>query len=53
MKPVLAEVRSAVENIESESLSEIYSLQAPPDVIHDIPERILRLLGIQDTLWNI
>lgn len=52
VEPVLAEARSAVGNIKSESLSEIRSLRAPPDVIHDILEGVLRLMGIQDTSWN-
>lgn len=49
---MLAEARSAVGNIKSESLSEIRSLRAPPDVIRDILEGVLRLMGIQDTSWN-
>ena len=43
--------KSAVGNIKSESLSEIRSLRAPPDVIRDILEGVLRLMGIFDTSW--
>jgi len=46
------EARTAIGNIKSESLSEIRSLRAPPDVIRDILEGVLRLMGIHDTSWN-
>lgn len=49
---MIQEARSAVGNIKSESLSEIRSLRAPPDIIRDILEGVLRLMGIQDTSWN-
>lgn len=46
------EARTAIGNIKAESLSEIRSLRAPPDVIRDILEGVLRLMGILDTSWN-
>ncbi|CAH0554582.1 unnamed protein product [Brassicogethes aeneus] len=52
VEPLIQEARSAVGNIKSESLSEIRSLRAPPEVIRDILEGVLRLMGIQDTSWN-
>ncbi|XP_018579489.1 cytoplasmic dynein 2 heavy chain 1 [Anoplophora glabripennis] len=52
VEPLIQEARSAVGNIKAESLSEIRSLRAPPDVIRDILEGVLRLMGIQDTSWN-
>ena len=52
VEPLIQEARAAVGNIKSESLSEIRSLRAPPDVIRDILEGVLRLMGIQDTSWN-
>ncbi|KAI5737300.1 hypothetical protein M8J76_012015 [Diaphorina citri] len=52
VEPLIEEARSAVGNIKSESLSEIRSLRAPPDIIRDILEGVLRLMGIQDTSWN-
>ena len=48
---MLQEARRAVGSIKTESLSEIRSLRAPPDVIRDILEGVLRLMGIFDTSW--
>lgn len=52
MEPLIKEAGAAVGNIKTESLSEIRSLRAPPDIIRDILEGVLRLMGIQDTSWN-
>lgn len=52
VEPLIQEARAAVGNIKTEALSEIRSLRAPPDVIRDILEGVLRLMGIQDTSWN-
>lgn len=52
VEPLIQEARSAVGNIKTEALSEIRSLRAPPEVIRDILEGVLRLMGIQDTSWN-
>ena len=52
IEPLVNQARQAVGNIKSESLSEIRSLRAPPDVIRDILEGVLRLMGIYDTSWN-
>ena len=52
IEPAVREAQQAVGNIKSESLSEIRSLRAPPDVIRDILEGVLRLMGIYDTSWN-
>lgn len=49
---MVTEASTAIGNIKSESLSEIRSLRAPPDVIRDILEGVLRLMGILDTSWN-
>lgn len=38
--------------IRPESLNEIRALKSPPEVIRDILEGALRLMGIQDTSWN-
>ena len=51
IQPLVDEAKSAVGNIKSESLSEIRSLRAPPDVIRDILEGVLQLMGIFDTSW--
>lgn len=52
VEPLIQEARSAIGSIKAESLSEIRSLRAPPEIIRDILEGVLRLMGIQDTSWN-
>ncbi|XP_064610087.1 cytoplasmic dynein 2 heavy chain 1-like isoform X3 [Liolophura sinensis] len=51
VEPLVKEAKAAVGSIKSESLSEIRALRAPPDVIRDILEGVLRLMGIFDTSW--
>ncbi|KAJ7995299.1 hypothetical protein DPEC_G00243100 [Dallia pectoralis] len=51
VQPLVEEAMRAVGNIKPESLSEIRSLRMPPDVIRDILEGVLRLMGIFDTSW--
>ncbi|XP_055895255.1 cytoplasmic dynein 2 heavy chain 1-like isoform X1 [Biomphalaria glabrata] len=51
VEPLVQEARRAVGSIKNESLSEIRALRAPPDVIRDILEGVLRLMGIFDTSW--
>ncbi|RDD40688.1 Cytoplasmic dynein 2 heavy chain 1 [Trichoplax sp. H2] len=51
IEPLVQSARQAVGNIKPESLSEIRSLRMPPDVIRDILEGVLRLMGIFDTSW--
>ncbi|MGH0159576.1 UNVERIFIED_CONTAM: hypothetical protein FKN15_075087 [Acipenser sinensis] len=51
VQPLVDEAKHAVGNIKPESLSEIRSLRMPPDVIRDILEGVLRLMGIFDTSW--
>ncbi|XP_066286377.1 cytoplasmic dynein 2 heavy chain 1-like isoform X1 [Branchiostoma lanceolatum] len=51
VEPLVQEAKQAVGNIKSDSLSEIRSLRAPPDIIRDILESVLRLMGIFDTSW--
>ncbi|KAK6172722.1 hypothetical protein SNE40_016326 [Patella caerulea] len=51
IEPLVQETKKAVGNIKTESLSEIRALRAPPDVIRDILEGVLRLMGIFDTSW--
>ncbi|XP_069747277.1 cytoplasmic dynein 2 heavy chain 1 isoform X4 [Narcine bancroftii] len=51
VQPHVDEAKRAVGNIKPESLSEIRSLRMPPDVIRDILEGVLRLMGIFDTSW--
>jgi dynein heavy chain 2 len=51
IEPVLMAAKAAVGGIKSESLAEIRSLRAPPEVIRDILEGVLRLMGVNDTSW--
>ena len=51
VEPLLLEAKRAVGGIKPESLSEIRALRAPPDIIRDIMEAVLRLMGIFDTSW--
>uniref|UniRef100_A0A803YLT1 Cytoplasmic dynein 2 heavy chain 1 n=2 Tax=Meleagris gallopavo TaxID=9103 RepID=A0A803YLT1_MELGA len=51
VQPLVNEAKLAVGNIKPESLSEIRSLRMPPDIIRDILEGVLRLMGIFDTSW--
>ncbi|XP_061923239.1 dynein cytoplasmic 2 heavy chain 1 isoform X1 [Entelurus aequoreus] len=51
VKPLVDEAKHAVGNIRPEALSEIRSLRMPPDVIRDILEGVLRLMGTFDTSW--
>ncbi|CAD0198891.1 unnamed protein product [Chrysodeixis includens] len=52
VEPIIAEARSAVGDIRPESLSEVRSLRAPPEVVRDVLEGVLRLMGIADTSWH-
>lgn len=52
IEPMVQLARSSVGNIKNEAISEIRSLRAPPDVIRDILEGVLRLMGIRDMSWN-
>ncbi|CAL1541204.1 unnamed protein product [Lymnaea stagnalis] len=51
VEPLVQETRKAVGSIKTEALAEIRALRAPPDVIRDILEGVLRLMGIYDTSW--
>nr|XP_032832089.1 cytoplasmic dynein 2 heavy chain 1 [Petromyzon marinus]XP_032832097.1 cytoplasmic dynein 2 heavy chain 1 [Petromyzon marinus]XP_032832104.1 cytoplasmic dynein 2 heavy chain 1 [Petromyzon marinus] len=51
VQPLVDEAKQAVGSIRPESLSEIRSLRMPPDIIRDILEGVLRLMGTFDTSW--
>lgn len=51
IEPQVKEARSAVGDIKSSDLSEIRALRAPPDVIRDIFEGVLLIMGTLDTSW--
>ena len=52
IEPLVREAQQAVGNIKSETLSEIRALRAPPEVIRDILEGVLRIMGVLDTSWG-
>nr|XP_026693267.1 cytoplasmic dynein 2 heavy chain 1-like isoform X1 [Ciona intestinalis] len=51
VQPLINAAQKAVGNINPKTLSEIRALRMPPDVIRDILEGVLRLMGIFDTTW--
>ena len=51
IEPLIQETKKAVGSIKNETLGEIRALRAPPDVIRDILEGVLRIMGIFDTSW--
>uniref|UniRef100_A0A6P6XQE3 Dynein heavy chain, cytoplasmic n=1 Tax=Dermatophagoides pteronyssinus TaxID=6956 RepID=A0A6P6XQE3_DERPT len=51
IEPILQSAKAAIGGIRSDSLSEIRSLRAPPEIIRDILEGVLRLMGVNDTSW--
>ena len=51
IQPLIDQAKQAVGSLKSETLVEIRSLRAPPDVIKDILEGVLRLMGVVDTSW--
>ncbi|CAH8846367.1 unnamed protein product [Trichobilharzia szidati] len=51
IEPMVQQARAAVGSIKPEALSEIRALRAPPDIIRDILEGVLLLMGICDTSW--
>ena len=51
VEPLLREAKAAVGSIKAETLGEIRALRAPPDVIRDILEGVLRIMGVFDTSW--
>ncbi|OAF64270.1 hypothetical protein A3Q56_08025, partial [Intoshia linei] len=52
IKPQLEMAEKSVSNIKSETLGEIRALRVPPEIIRDILEGVLRLMGIFDTSWQ-
>ncbi|KAH9389538.1 Cytoplasmic dynein 2 heavy chain 1 [Tyrophagus putrescentiae] len=51
IEPLLGAAKAAVGGIQASSLAEIRSLRAPPEVIRDVLEGVLRLMGVKDTSW--
>ena len=52
IEPLVREAQKAVSNIKPETLAEIRALRAPPEVIRDILEGVLRVMGVFDTTWG-
>ena len=52
IEPLVNEAKKAVGSIKSETLSEIRALRAPPDVIREILEGVLCIMGTSDTSWS-
>ena len=52
IEPLVREAQQAVGNIKPETLAEIRALRAPPEVIRDILEGVLRTMGVFDTSWG-
>jgi len=50
--PLLEKAKESVSTIKPENLTEIRSLRAPPPVIRDVLEGVLRLMGIYDMSWT-
>jgi dynein heavy chain 2, cytosolic len=51
-QPLVDQAKQAVSSLRPETLVEIRSLRAPPDVIKDILEGVLKLMGVLDTSWT-
>ena len=52
VEPLIAAARESVGQLKSENISEIRALRAPPAVVRDVLEAVLRLMGIFDMSWN-
>lgn len=51
-QPLVDQAKQAVGNLKADTLVEIRSLRAPPDVIKDVLEGVLKLMGVSDTSWT-
>lgn len=50
-QPLVDQAKQAVGSLKQETLTEIRSLRNPPEVIKDILEGVLKLMGATDTSW--
>jgi dynein heavy chain 2 len=50
-QPLIDQAKQAVGSLKSDTLVEIRSLRSPPEVIRDILEGVLKLMGASDTSW--
>ena len=51
-QPLIDQAKQAVGSLKSDTLVEIRSLRSPPEVIRDILEGVLKLMGMSDTSWQ-
>ncbi|CAM4781010.1 unnamed protein product [Rotaria magnacalcarata] len=51
-QPLVEQAKQAVGSLKADTLVEIRSFRAPPDVIKDILEGVLKLMGVSDTSWT-
>jgi len=51
-QPLIDQAKQAVGSLKSDTLSEIRSLRSPPEVIKDVLEGVLKLMGMSDTSWS-
>lgn len=52
VEPLIRKAQESVGGIKNEQLSEVRSLRAPPPVVKDILEGVLKLMGNNDTSWT-
>jgi dynein heavy chain 2 len=50
-QPLIDQAKQAVGSLKSDTLVEIRSLRSPPEVIKDVLEGVLKLMGMSDTSW--
>ncbi len=50
-QPLIDQAKQAVGSLKSDTLVEIRSLRSPPEVIRDVLEGVLKLMGMSDTSW--
>ena len=51
-QPLIDQAKQAVGSLKSDTLVEIRSLRSPPEVIKDVLEGVLKLMGMSDTSWT-
>jgi dynein heavy chain 2, cytosolic len=52
VQPLIDEAKTAVGGIKRDNINEIRALRMPPEVIRDVLEGVLRLMGQEDMSWN-
>ena len=52
IEPLVIQAKKAVANIKNATIAEVRALRMPPEVIRDILQGVLCLMGVEDTSWN-